>query len=1012
MLYRFLNMFHFREKYAQQNLFFVFVLGILLVHLCIVKRNYLKIVKQMIIRRSIQLLLTCAILLQLTASVSAQSWQKSFGTAVNSQDGKGVVSTKDGGYLVVYTDDRESSGSFQDLKVLKIDADGNKQWDQLLNSSSIFSPSKIVASGDDNFVIIGKQKSAIDYDPFIMKISSKGKVLWGPINFGVPGQEEEAASIVVTNNNEYIVAGNRTLSATNNDIFWLKFNADGQILTGPKTYSSTLKEWVNCITQSPDGGFVMVGKASHPVDPDGSFILKTDAALEVDAVYKKGPTTLTNFGKEIYAVVALGGENYFFITLSDPQNHISIINARITSTGVISQSSKTFTSLTVDALITNQIAITPDGNALLASRILETVNVGQTDFVILKANPFTCDSFWTKRINLSRADVPYGIIPTPVNGAVMVGSIDVGGGFAFPNVLVAKIDAAGIVNNSIVFGTVYNDENGNCTFDSKENYLKGWIIKSVGSKTYYATTDTAGYYQLVQDTGSYVITAIPPSKYWTVCQSSYNVNLKNNTVSFSFAGRSNLDCPDLEVDISTPVVKHCSTAEYDVKYYNPGTAQAKDAYIVLEMDAKLSILGSSIPWSSQTGNTLRFDLGNLPAGKEGIFRVFTGVSCDPNALGQTYQVKAHIYPDTSCFLPNPNWDKSSIEVTAKCVNDSVRFNIINKGVAPTKANEINYEIVEDELIFLQKPIIKSLQPLESIELSFAADGGTYRIRANQSKNHPGLSRPTIAIEGCENAGATKKSKGFVTQYAEDDADLFVAVDNSESAAAPIALEKRGYPKGYSTERYIENATELKYVFSFTNESADTIKRVVIIDSLPSELAAESFRAGASTYKYKWELYGKGLVRFTIDSLRLLPNERGFVKFSIYPKPELPIGTKICNNAAVYFDESSAQFTNSVCHTIGRGFIKIITSNDEISGKHVDVKVYPNPILDLAIIDVQGIDLKEGRFLLYDLLGKLKYSQSIFSNPFQVSRTDLPSGIYVFKIESKGLLVNSGKVIIR
>ena len=966
----------------------------------------------MMIRRAIQLLLTFAILLQFSVGVSAQSWQKSFGSSVNSQEGKSVVGTKDGGYLVVYTDDRESSGSFQDLKVLKIDADGNKQWDKLLNNSFTFSPSRVVASGDDNFVIIGKQKTLTDYDPFIMKINASGKALWGPISFGTVGDEEDATSIAVTANNEYVVACNHTISLTNNDIFWVKFGADGQILTGPKTYPSSLKEWVNSITQSPDGGFVMVGKASHPVDPDGAFILKTNAALEVEAVYKKGPTTLSNFGKEIYAVVSLGGENYFFVTQSDPQNLVSIINARITSTGVISQSSKTFTSLTVDALITNQIAITPDGNAIMASRILETGNVGQTDFIILKANPFTCDSFWTKRINLSRADAPYGIIPTSVNGAVMVGSIDVGGGFAFPNVLVAKIDAAGNINNSIVFGTVYNDQNGNCIFDSKENYLKGWIIKSVGSKTYYATTDTAGYYQLVQDTGSYVITAIPPSKYWTVCQSSYNVSLKNNTVSFSFAGRSNLDCADLEIDVSTPVVKHCSNAEYDVKYSNPGTALAKNAFVVIEMDTKLSILGSSIPWTSQTGNTLRFDLGDVTPGKEGIFKVFTAVSCDAKAIGQTYQVKAHIFPDSSCFVPHPNWDKSSIEVTGNCVGDSVRFNIINKGTAPTKANELNYEIVEDELIFLQKPIIKSLLPQESLELAFAADGGTYRIRANQSKNHPGLSRPTISVEGCESAGAGKKSKGFVTQYSEDDADLFVAVDNSESAVAPLALDKRGYPKGYGIENYIENGTELKYVLSFTNESTDTIRRLMIIDSLPSSLLAESFRVGASTYNYKWELYSKGLVRFTMDSIQLLPNERGFVKFSVYPRPELPIGTKICNQAAVFFDDSFAQFTNSVCHTIGRGFIKIITSNSELPEKHVDVKVYPNPILDLAIIDVQGVDLKEGRFLLYDFLGKLKYSQRISSNPFQVSRADLPSGIYVFKIESEGLLVNSGKVVIR
>ena len=1002
-------------KSIQQMPFFVFVSRKMLLHLCIVKRVYLKNNEKIMIRQYIQFFLTIAILLQISVVGVAQSWQKSYGNSTNNQEGKAIVATKDGGYIVAFTDDEVSGGIKRNLRVMKIDGDGNKQWDKLISNSYIFEPSKMEATTDGNYVIVGKQKLLnADYDPFITKINHLGEVIWGPTKFGTTGEEDNATALKVTSNNEYIVAGNHTISNTNSDVFWVKYDANGQVLTTPKTYQTDLKEYVNCITQSPDGGIVMVGKASHVSRPDGAFILKTNAALDVEAAYSKDLTTISNFGKEIYSVVFLGGENYFFLTQSESQNLISIINARITSTGVISQSSKTFSSLVVDVVITNQIAITPDGNAIISASILETGNPAYTDFVILKTNPFTCDSLWTKRINVSTLDIPFGIIPTNVGGAVMAGSIDVGGGSAFPNVFVTKIDGNGNINNNIINGLVFEDLNGNCTKDLNERYLKGWIIKSVGPKTYFATTDTAGYYQINQDTGTYFITAIPPSKYWTVCQSSFNVTLKNNQIFYvpSFAARSKTDCSDLEIDISTPTIKHCANTEYTIAYTNPGTVLAKDAYAIIDFDKKLSILGSSTQWSAQNGNVLRFNLGDIAPGNFGTFKVFTKSSCDTKAIGQTYQVNAHIYPDSNCLTSAASWNKSSIQITGKCDGDSVRFNFINKGIAPSTPNELKYEIVEDELIFLQRPIIQSLLPQESIELAFAATGGTFRAISNQSTNHPGKSRPTISIEGCEATNATKQSKGYVIQYAEDDEELFKVIDNSESSIAPIALEKRGYPKGYGSENYIENNTELKYVLSFTNESSDTISRIVIIDSLPATLAAETFRFGAASFPYKWELYNKGIVKFIMDSIKLLPNERGFIKFSIYPKVELQLGTRICNNANVIFDDLTVAQTNTVCHTIGLNFIKIITSNSELPNVHVDVKVFPNPIKDFAIIEIQGMDLKEGRFSLYDLEGKLKYSQNILSNSFQVSSADLPSGLYVFKIESKNQLVNSGKVIIR
>jgi hypothetical protein len=66
--------------------------------------------------------------------------------------------------------------------------------------------------------------------------------------------------------------------------------------------------------------------------------------------------------------------------------------------------------------------------------------------------------------------------------------------------------------------------------------------------------------------------------------------------------------------------------------------------------------------------------------------------------------------------------------------------------------------------------------------------------------------------------------------------------------------------------------------------------------------------------------GGGIVRFVFENI-MLPDSNvneatshGFVKFTIHPRSDVPLGTSIPNSAAIYFDFNEPVITNTSIHT--------------------------------------------------------------------------------------------------
>ena len=64
---------------------------------------------------------------------------------------------------------------------------------------------------------------------------------------------------------------------------------------------------------------------------------------------------------------------------------------------------------------------------------------------------------------------------------------------------------------------------------------------------------------------------------------------------------------------------------------------------------------------------------------------------------------------------------------------------------------------------------------------------------------------------------------------------------------------RATPEGVKAEHYIWPGTELDYKIRFQNTGNDTAFTVVIRDTLPDWLDVATFRAGATSHAYEWDI---------------------------------------------------------------------------------------------------------------------------------------------------------------
>ena len=201
------------------------------------------------------------------------------------------------------------------------------------------------------------------------------------------------------------------------------------------------------------------------------------------------------------------------------------------------------------------------------------------------------------------------------------------------------------------------------------------------------------------------------------------------------------------------------------------------------------------------------------------------------------------------------------------------------------------------------------------------------------------------------------------------------------------------------------------------EMYQTAFTVVVRDTISQLLDVSSLQMGAASHPYNFTIDGTGVLKVTFNNI-LLPDSttnelasNGFFKYKIRQQPDLPIGTLIYNEAAIYFDFNTPIITNETFHEVAKPFMSTLVTTNNLTSNNIKLNIYPNPFGELTTFEIENLPAERTEFMLYNNLGRLIRKEPVVDGDrFQFYRKALPSGLYFYEFQQNGRRIASGKML--
>lgn len=837
-------------------------------------------------------------------------------------------------------------------------------WQQHLPLDNYDFARGMLPTPDGGYLVAGHTGANADlHEGFLVKLDPFGGEQWRRV-FGGP-THDLIEDIEPTSDGGYVLCGSRFLPGQGGFQFWLvKINRQGDMLW-EKNYGSPASDFSRAVVPTSDGGFALVGRTDDGSDV-GIFLVKTDpnGNEEWSAVYG-GPDedeawgvaettdnqlvvigTSSSFStgdRDIYlAKISLTGAFQWYNTFGGADDDLAFSVIPVSTGGLlVGGTTRSFGAGDYDVFMVKTadngtlewqktyggafgewgayLLEMPLGGFALAGAT-QSFNNLQDDIYLVRTDA-TGNQLWQRTFGQARKDIPHSIQLAPDGGFLLAAHsrVDTNGVVESSQAYVLRTDQAGNLLSNYLTGRVLFDDNDDCLSTPGEMGAGGWHLRASGANgQFFGYSDANGNYSILTDSGTYTLQLVSPNSYWAACQNNVPLSFSGlyDTLSHDFLVQKNLDCPSLRLDLGTAELKPCAVSTYHARYCNEGTEWAQSPWLEVGLDPHMQLLASQIAPTAQVGQTLRFDLPDLGVGECSGFSFEVQLACDAE-LGRTHMLRAHIFPDSSCLPANPAWDEASLSMAATCETDSVRFVIKNIGGGGMQEPQACI-IIEDQIV--GRAVEFQLEPNDSIVVKQPVSGQTVRANTFQSPGHPGLSRPTLAVEGCNGLpGST--GLGFVNMFPEDDADPFLSVDGRESAPWLSADEPLAFPKGIGNQHFIKQGAEIEYQLVFKNTGEDTLFTAVLLDTLSPWLDVASVRPGAASHPYTLTVSNTGVLQFRFENLQLpdsLTNDSqsvGFVRFKVSQLAAVPFDSLIHNHACITLDYGLPSAKPAYFHTI-------------------------------------------------------------------------------------------------
>ncbi len=565
-----------------------------------------------------------------------------------------------------------------------------------------------------------------------------------------------------------------------------------------------------------------------------------------------------------------------------------------------------------------------------------------------------------------------------------------------------------------ITGTVRRDENDNCAADPNESPLEDWQVElNTGSYLLHTTTDADGNYSFFVPDGSYSAKLLPYNVNFGVCSpavQTFNVsNPDPQTLTADFTASTAFDCALMRAELTRWNMRPCSTAKIRVHYRNIGTATAEDATVQVTLDPLLSFLDATLAPASIDGQVLTFSVGDVPpspGSQWNIIDLYATVDCSAQ-IGDQLCLVARVTPDTVCYQ-SAEWPGAIVEVSGACENDEQAiFTISNIGGAPN-AGQLGYTIIEDQIVLKTGDF--QLNPGGTKLDTVPSNGLPLTIIADQEPGYPGDTSVTFTLYNCGSPN-NNPPNGFGGPAGPFTWQECFAVTNSYDPN-----DKDATPQGFGPDHIVHPGTPLEYRIRFQNTGNDTAFLVVIRDTLSAALDFTAIEPRGSSHPYDFAQINDSIVQFSFygivlpDSAANQLESQGFVEFSIRPRMNLPLGTKVLNRAAIYFDNNPPVITNTVQRIYGKAMI--VSIDDPADAAQLPVLVYPNPFVTETTFELPETAAGNYRLELLNASGRLLATRIFEGTQCRLERAGLPAGALLWAITREGNVVASGKIVAR
>ena len=602
------------------------------------------------------------------------------------------------------------------------------------------------------------------------------------------------------------------------------------------------------------------------------------------------------------------------------------------------------------------------------------------------------------------AEIPFGVTYMSFFKRKPCLIVGVGGGIYTSNDWTGQDDY-------VATGKVVQKQNNDCVQDNNEVGIPYQYIQA-DPGPYFSSTEPNGRYILNMDTGSYAIRQISSTPVQVILSTQYcpGANLPipltvdgllDTIANNNFINDVKL-CPILVLTASQQRLRPCMKSNLVLTIQNQGNVDSDSEFVHVRFPNNLHFKSSAQAYSyNANDSTYRFKIKPLQPFESVSLSITDSVSCNPTGLiGQILCVKANIPNVPNCLLQSPGWDGSDLEVASRCTPTSqTRFTVRNKGAS--MPSTLQYKIFIDSALVYQSNFQLAANGSMTITLPANAPAGFARLVVPQSANHP-LSTFASAEANCALGLSTNG------MFPPPDESPLVDVECVAVTNAVDPNDKQVFPTGWGTAGNVEPETEFKYTIRFQNTGTDTAFKVVLVDSLDSNLDIASLQIGSSSHSFAFKVSGKGrpVLSWTFDNIMLPDSSRnqlgsnGFVSFSIRPKTGLALGTRLENFADIYFDFNDPVRTNTTLNTLWRptlvdgilDTVFVTASKSVISS--AQISIYPNPTKGKLELN----STEPGLMTLYSTKGEAVWTTWIKAGHNAYNLAHLPKGLYLVQLQ--------------